>query len=62
MLFLRYYNNTLLIKAKATNGFYIISKITKEVDNMSFGTLVNKPSIIKEDNTLEISPFTISSL
>ena len=62
MLFLRRYNNTPLVKAKATNGFYIISKITKEVNNIFFGTLVSKPSVIKEDDTLEISPFTTSSL
>ena len=62
MLFLRHYNNTPLVKAKATNGLYIISKITKEVNNISFRTLVNKPSTIKEDDILEISPFTISSL
>ena len=62
MLFLRRYNNTPLVKAKATNGLYIISKITKEVNNISFRTLVSKPSTIKEDNTLEISPFTTSSL
>ena len=62
MLFLRRYNNTPLVKAKATNGFYIISKITKEVNSISFRTLVNKPSTIKEDNILEISPFTTSSL
>ena len=62
MFFLRRYNNTPLVKAKATNSFYIISKITKEVNSISFRTLVNKPNIIKEDNTLEISPFIISSL
>ena len=62
MLFSRRYNNTALIKAKATNGFYIISKITKEVNSISFGILISKPSTIKEDDTLEISPFTISSL
>ena len=62
MLFSKRYNNTPLVKAKATNSLYIISKITKEVDNISFGTLISKPSIIKEDNTLEISLFTTSSL
>ena len=62
MLFLRRYNNTPLVKAKAINSFYIISKITKEVDSISFGILISKLSTIKEDNTLEISPFTISSL
>ena len=62
MLFSRYYNNTPLVKAKATNSLYIISKITKEANSISFGTLVGKPNTIKEDNTLEISPFTISSL
>ena len=62
MLFLRRYNNTPLVKAKATNSLYIISKIAKEVDNISFRTLVSKPSAIKEDNILEISPFTTSSL
>ena len=62
MLFLRHYNNNPLIKAKATNSLYIISKITKEANNISFRTLVNKPSIIKENNTLEISPFTTISL
>ena len=62
MLFLRYYNNTPLVKAKATNGFYIISKIAKKVNNIFFRTLVSKPSIIKENNILEISPFTTSSL
>ena len=62
MLFLRHYNNTPLVKAKATNGLYIISKIAKEADSISFGTLVSKPSTIKEDDILEISPFTTSSL
>ena len=62
MLFSKRYNNTPLVKAKATNGFYIISKITKKIDNISFRILVSKPSIIKENNTLEISPFTTSSL
>ena len=62
MLFLRRYNNTPLIKAKAINSLYIISKITKEANNISFGILVNKPSIIKEDNILEIFPFITSSL
>ena len=62
MLFLRRYNNTPLVKAKATNSLYIISKITKEANNISFRTLINKPSAIKENNILEISPFTTSSL
>ena len=62
MLFLRRYNNTPLIKAKATNGFYIIFKITKEVNSISFGILVSKPSTIKENDTLEIFPFTTNSL
>ena len=62
MLFLRCSNNTPLIKAKAINSLYIISKITKEVNSIFFGILVSKPSIIKENNILEISPFTTSSL
>ena len=62
MLFLRRYNNTPLVKAKATNGFYIISKIAKEADSISFGILISKPSTIKENNILEISPFITSSL
>ena len=62
MLFLKYYNNTPLVKAKATNSLYIISKITKKVNSISFRTLVSKPSTIKENNTLEIFPFTTSSL
>ena len=62
MLFLRRYNNTPFIKAKAINGFYIIFKITKEANNISFKTLISKPNTIKENNTLEISPFITSSL
>ena len=44
------------------NSFYIISKITKEVNSIFFGILISKPSAIKEYNILEISPFTTSSL
>ena len=62
MLFLRYYNNTPLVKAKATNSLYIISKIAKEVNNISFRILVSKPSTIKENDILEISPFITGSL
>ena len=62
MLFSRRYNNTPLVKAKATNSLYIISKITKEVNSIFFKILVSKPSIIKENDILEISPFTTSSL
>ena len=62
MLFLKRYNNTPFIKAKAINSFYIISKITKEVNSIFFGTLVSKPNAIKENDILEISPFITGSL
>ena len=55
MLFSKYNNNTPIIKAKLRNKLYIVSKILKEVNKISFSTYIIglfKPSYLLNKITL----------
>jgi hypothetical protein len=48
MLFSRHSDNLPLIEAKVKNGLYIVSKIAKEADNISFVTSVRQVKPVAE--------------
>ena len=55
MLFSKYNNNTLIIEAELRNRLYIVSKISKEANGISFGTYIIglfKPSYLLNKITL----------
>ena len=54
MLFSRYSDNFPLIEAKVKNGLYIVSKIAKEVDSMSFVTSVRQVKPIAESDEIAV--------
>ena len=55
MLFSRHSNNLLLIEAKVKNSLYIVSKITKEADSISFAMSIRQVKPIAESD--EITTF-----
>ena len=61
MLFSRCSNNLLLIKTKVKNGLYIVSKITKEVDSISFVISMRQVKPIAESDEITAFVAALSS-
>ena len=61
ILFSRCSNNLLLIEAKVKNSLYIISKITKEADSISFIISIRQVKPIVESDEITIFVAALSS-
>ena len=61
MLFSRHSNNLLLIKTKVKNSLYIVSKITKEADSISFIISIRQVKPIAESDEITVFITILSS-
>ena len=61
MLFSRYSNNLPLIETKVKNSLYIVSKITKEVDSISFIISIRQVKPIAESDKIAAFVAVLSS-
>ena len=61
MLFSRRSNNLLLIEAKVKNSLYIVSKITKEADSISFVTSIRQVKPVVESDEITAFVTALSS-
>ena len=61
MLFSRRSNNLLLIKTKVKNSLYIVSKITKEADSISFAISIRQVKPIAESDEITTFVTALSS-
>ena len=61
MLFSRCSNNLLLIETKVKNGLYIVSKITKEADSISFIISIRQVKPIAESDEIAAFVAVLSS-
>ena len=61
MLFSRHSNNLSLIEAKVKNSLYIVSKITKEADGISFVISIRQVKPIAESDEITTFVTALSS-